>query len=153
MVVVDGEVLAGARVEEVDLRPVDPDLGLLALLDPAGAVERHDELGAQRLPVEVALELAQLLLDLGRRLERDVGVGLVAQPLDDVDLRPERRTGVLLGPHRCVLEVLRADAGDQQPLARRPSPPARAAARPCRTAASPRCPRPWRAGSSSAASR
>ena len=100
------------------LAGVHPDLGLVALADPARAVEGHDQLGPQRLAVEVLLQLGQLLADLVGRLEGDVGVRLVAQPLHHVDGRGERRlVADLVGvDHVGVLEVLGPQAGDQQPL-------------------------------------
>ncbi len=122
---VEREVLARGGVEEVHLRGVDPDLGLVALLDPARAVEGDDQLGAHRLAVEVLLELRELVLHLRRRLEGDVGERLVAQPL--ARRRPWSGTSSPdCGAHvddRGVLEVLGPDAGDQQPLAARPLGP------------------------------
>jgi hypothetical protein len=42
----------------VDLAGVDPELGLTALPDAAGGVDRHDGLGAELVAVELAGELA-----------------------------------------------------------------------------------------------
>ena len=52
----------------------------------AGGIERHDELAAHALAVEVLLELVEARRQLLGRVVGDVGVLLVAQPLDDVDV-------------------------------------------------------------------
>src|SRR4029453_6909511 len=60
-VAVAGEVLARRRVEDVHSFGVEPELGLAARADGAGGIESDDQLGAERLAVELTLELSQLL--------------------------------------------------------------------------------------------
>src|SRR5690606_15917447 len=98
-----GEVLARLRIEQVHPGTVDPERRLLALANPAGRIERDDQLRAQCLEVQLLREFVGPLADLVRRFVRQVGVLLIAEPLGDVDLRPERRAPLTLG----VLDELR----------------------------------------------
>src|SRR5215204_4138989 len=52
---VAGEVLARGRVEDMHLFGVEPELGLAARADGAGGIEGDDQLGAERLAVELTL--------------------------------------------------------------------------------------------------
>src|SRR6476469_8675145 len=79
------QVLAARRVEQVHLVGVDVDVGLVTGGEPAGRVEGDDQLRVQRLTIEITLELLQLRLHLRGCLERDVSVGLAAEPLNYVD--------------------------------------------------------------------
>src|SRR5690606_14501813 len=80
----------------------------------AHRVEGDDELGAHPLAVEVPVELLELALDGVVRLEGDVGVEHLAQPLGDVDVRLEAlaAAGPLVVERVGVLEGVRADADD-----------------------------------------
>ena len=60
------EVLAGARIEHINLRAVDPQLGDFACSDRASGIERDDELRPQRRVIEVAHEL----IELGAKVRR-----------------------------------------------------------------------------------
>src|SRR4051812_30813906 len=58
-----GEVLAGGRVEDVQVAGVDPELGALALDDLGGGIESGDDLvaaGADVGPARVAGQLLEL---------------------------------------------------------------------------------------------
>ena len=145
----------GLGVEDVHLAGVEPELRLAALADAAGGVDRHDGLGAQLVGVELAGELLELLGDVRRRLVRDVGVLGVAEPLGDVDPGVERRPTRLLGlvDEARVLEVLGADADEQQVVAADLLRPLLVELDRRRTGSAARSPTPTRAGSSWAASR
>jgi len=56
-----------------------------ARADGAGGIEGDDQLGAERLAVELTLQLSQLLGDLRWRLVGHIGVQLVPEPLGHVD--------------------------------------------------------------------
>src|SRR5690606_40721599 len=78
---VPGEVDAGLGVEDVHLGRVEPQLGPVAGADGAHRVEGDDELGTHPLAVQVAVELLKLVTHGPVRLEGDVGVEHLAEPL------------------------------------------------------------------------
>src|SRR4030095_6603678 len=107
----------GLRVEEVQLRGVDPDLGVLAGSRLARRVKpRHYHRLALRRGLRLAAGVLHQVLQV-RGLElpaayAEVGVVLRAHRLDEVEPGVERRAArALLGADGVrVLEVLRADA-------------------------------------------
>src|SRR4051795_6992725 len=101
-------------IEEVQLRRVDPEMGLLSLLDCAGRSEASDDLNAlsRRSNARFVCELLQLTRRDPRRVDSEVSVGIGAECLKDVDLGLEDGAPGRKGHQTRVLEVLRTAPDD-----------------------------------------
>src|SRR3954447_6549683 len=74
-------------IEEVQLRRVDPELGLPSLLDCAGRSEASDDRNAlsERTNGRFVCELFQLTRRDPRRVDSEVSVGIGSERLEDLD--------------------------------------------------------------------
>ena len=113
---VTGQVLTGLRVEQVDAGGVHPQVHRGARADPGLGGEGGDHDRAELVRVHLLRQVGEHGLDLRVRVELDVAVLLVAEPLEVGQLHLEGRAlGLLVLVHECgVLEELGAQAHEHQ---------------------------------------